>query len=111
MCDYLLMNLALLAQVTWASFRSQSVNGIKIQIWCILIPFLRLEIIHLKVAKKVAFSVMITDLSILVMTYIDFISFLNDPDKAKSYLKNQEKAPSKAPPIRQPRLPFDDLQL
>ena len=94
-----------------SSFLSQSRKGIKIQIWCILIAFLLLETIHLKVDKKVAFSVMITDLSILVMTYIDFISFLNDPYKAKSYLKNQEKAPSKAPPIKQPRLPFDDLQL
>lgn len=86
------------------NFLSQSRNGIIIQIWCILITFLLLEMIHMRVKRRVAFSVMLADLSILVMTYIDFLSFLNDPDKAKGIPKRIPKRPPSPLPIQ---LEFD----
>jgi hypothetical protein len=64
-------------------FLGESENAIKIQIWCAFIADLLIKIIQDKVkVKKWAFANIAGMIRQHLMTYIDIIKFLSDPDKA-----------------------------
>lgn len=69
-------------------FLGDSENAIKIQIWCALIADLLLKIIKKKCKGKWSFSNLAAMIRLHLMTYIDLLSFLKNPEK--SLIKNIE---------------------
>src|SRR5690606_19128948 len=75
-------------------FLGDNQNAIEIQIWCSLIALLLTEVFRSRVAKKWAFSNMVSLIRFHLMNYVHLIDFLNDPDKAlrKTVLKTHQLA-------------------
>jgi len=69
-------------------FLGDSENAIKIQIWAVLIADLLLKIIKTKCKSKWAFSNLAAMIRLHLMTYIDLMKFLKNPEK--SLKKNVE---------------------
>lgn len=68
-------------------FLGDSENAIKIQIWCALITDLLIKIVKDKVKRKWAFSNIAGMIRLHLMTYINLIKFLQNPEKAlRNYL-------------------------
>lgn len=63
-------------------FLGDSENAIKIQIWCALITDLLIKIVKDKVNRKWAFSNIAGMIRLHLMTYINLIKFLQNPEKA-----------------------------
>jgi len=70
-------------------FLGDNQNAIEIQIWVSHIVMLLIEVLKKKVTKKWAFSNMVSMLSTHIMSYIDAVKFLNNPEKAWSEKKTQ----------------------
>jgi hypothetical protein len=70
-------------------FLGDSVNAIKIQIWCSLIADLLLKIVKKAVAAKWSFSNLAAMVRLHLMTYIDIFSFLKAPEKSLMKLFKQ----------------------
>jgi hypothetical protein len=68
-------------------FLEDNQNAIEIQIWVSHIVMLLIEVLKKKVTRKWAFSNMISILSTHIMSYIDAVKFLNNPEKAWSEKK------------------------
>ena len=66
-------------------------NAIQIQIWCAMIANLLLTILRRTLTSRWAFSVMAKNVSILAMTYVDIIAYLNEPKKAKKLIQEKLK--------------------
>lgn len=62
-------------------FYGESANAIKIQIWVTLIANLLLTILQRGLVKSWSFSNLATIIRIVLMEYIDFYSFFNNPEK------------------------------
>jgi len=62
-------------------FLGESENAIKIQIWCALITDLLIKIVKDKVKRKWAFSNIASIIRLHLMTYINLIKFLQNPEK------------------------------
>lgn len=62
-------------------FYGESANAIKIQIWAVLIANLLLTLKKQQVRRKWSYSGMATTLRIILMSYIDFNSFFENPEK------------------------------
>jgi len=62
-------------------FFGESENAIKIQVWCVLIADLLIKIIQDRATKKWAYSNLSSIIKLHLMTYVDLLSFLNEPDK------------------------------
>ena len=71
-------------------FLGDNQNAIEIQIWVSHIVMLLIEVLKKRVTRKWAFSNMVSMLSTHIMSYIDAIKFLNNPEKAWSE-KNKAK--------------------
>ena len=70
-------------------FLGDNQNAIEIQIWVSHIVMLLIEVLKKKVTRKWAFSNMVSMLSTHIMSYIDAVKFLNNPEKAWSEKKKQ----------------------
>ena len=63
-------------------FLGDNPNAIKVQIWCALIADLLLKIIRKRCTRAWSFANLASMVRLHLMTYIDLISFLNQPEKA-----------------------------
>ena len=77
-------------------FYGDSVNAIQIQTWVVLIANLLITVLSRKIKRHCAFSQIVTMVRLTLMYYIDFISFMENPDKA--WLEITGKKNQKAPP-------------
>ena len=71
-------------------FLGDNQNAIEIQIWVSHIVMLLIEVLKKKVTRKWAFSNMVSMLSTHIMSYIDAVKFLNNPEKAWSEKKKDK---------------------
>ena len=62
-------------------FYGESANAIKIQIWVILIANLLLTIMNAQLKRKWSFSNLATVVRILLMCYVNFYAFFEQPEK------------------------------
>lgn len=65
-------------------FLGDNQNAIEIQIWVAFIAMLLIHVIKNRVKKRWAFSNMVSFVSFHLMSYIDIIKFLNNPEKCWS---------------------------
>lgn len=63
-------------------FLGDSENAIKIQIWCALIADLIVKLIKSLAGRKWSFSNLVSIIRIHLMTYIDLLDFLKNPEKS-----------------------------
>ena len=61
-------------------FYGESVNAIESQIWVCLIANLLLTVVNRKVKRRWAFSNLVTIVRLMLMYYVDILSFLEDPE-------------------------------
>ena len=62
-------------------FYGDSVNAIQIPTWCVLIANLLITVLSRSIKRKFAFSQVVTMIRLTLMYYINFISFMENPDK------------------------------
>ena len=62
-------------------FYGDSVNAIQIQTWVVLIANLLITVLSRSIKRKCAFSQVVTMVRLTLMYYIDFISFMENPDR------------------------------
>jgi hypothetical protein len=62
-------------------FFGESENAIKTQVWCALIADLLIKIIQDHTKRKWAYSNLSSIIKLHLMTYVDLMAFLNDPDR------------------------------
>lgn len=77
-------------------FYGDSVNAIQIQTWLVLIANLLITVISRSIKRNCAFSQVVTMLRLTLMYYINFITFMENPDKTWNDIL--EKESQKAPP-------------
>ena len=77
-------------------FYGDSVNAIQIQTWVVLIANLLITVLSRSLKKHCAFSQIVTMLRLTLMYYLDFLSFMEAPDKIWNDV--QAKNASNAPP-------------
>ena len=77
-------------------FYGDSVNAIQIQTWVVLIANLLITVLSRSIKRNCAFSQVVTMVRLTLMYYIDFISFMENPDK--TWYDILEKRVQKAPP-------------
>lgn len=64
------------------NFFGENENIIKIRVWSILIADLLTKIFKSKLKKNWSFSNLCSMIRIYLMTYVDLINFLNNPEKS-----------------------------
>ncbi len=69
-------------------FLGDSPNAIKIQIWCSLITDLLIKVIKDKVKRHWSFSNIASMIRLHLMTYIDLLKFLQNPEKSLTGYSN-----------------------
>ena len=76
-------------------FYGDSVNAIQIQTWVVLIANLLITVLSRSIKRKCAFSQVVTMVRLTLMYYIDFITFMENPDKTWENIlaKKRQKAP------------------
>ena len=81
-------------------FYGDSINAIQVQTWVVLIANLLCTIISRKIKRQCAFSQIVTMIRLMLMYYVDFTGFMEDPEKVwneisstcdKPPLENEEK--------------------
>ena len=81
-------------------FYGDSINAIQVQTWVVLIANLLCTIISRKIKRQCAFSQIVTMIRLMLMYYVDFAGFMEDPEKVwneisstcdKPPLENEEK--------------------
>jgi len=71
-------------------FLGDNQNAIEIQIWTSHILMLLIEVLKNKITRKWAFSNLVSMLRTHIMSYINAITFLNNPEQAWSENKNEK---------------------
>ena len=75
-------------------FYGDSVNAIQIQTWVVLIANLLITVISRSIRRNCAFSQVVTMVRLTLMYYIDFVAFMENPDKTwDDILTKTHKAP------------------
>ena len=76
-------------------FYGDSVNAIQIQTWVVLIANLLITVLSRNIKRNCAFSQVVTMLRLTLMYYINFIAFMEEPDKTWNDMldKKAEKSP------------------
>lgn len=74
-------------------FLGDNENAIKIQVWCSLITDLLVKVIQDKVKRKWSFANIAAMVRLHLMTYIDIVAFLNNPDKALLFYTPPDNSP------------------
>ena len=77
-------------------FYGDSVNAIQIQTWVVLIANLLITVLSRSIKRPCAFSQIVTMVRLTLMYYLDFRSFMENPDKNRQEI--QENMASKPPP-------------
>ena len=77
-------------------FYGDSVNAIQIQTWVVLIANLLITVMSRCIKRNCAFSQVVTMIRLTLMYYIDFIRFMENPDRTWDDIL--EKEARKAPP-------------
>ena len=81
-------------------FYGDSINAIQVQTWVVLIANLLCTIISRKIKRQCAFSQIVTMIRLMLMYYVDFTGFMEDPERVwneisstcdKPPLENEEK--------------------
>ncbi|HEY9113572.1 MAG TPA: IS4 family transposase [Bacteroidales bacterium] len=62
-------------------FLGESENAIKTQVWCVLIADLLIKVIQDRTKRKWAYSNLSSIIRLHLMTYVNLLSFLDNPDK------------------------------
>ena len=72
-----------------------SVNAIQIQTWVVLIANLLITVLSRSIKRHCAFSQVVTMVRLMLMYYVDFIAFMENPEKTwNDFLaKEMQKAP------------------
>ena len=76
-------------------FYGDSVNAIQIQTWVVLIANLLITVLSRSIKRHCAFSQVVTMVRFMLMYYVDFIAFMENPEKTwNDFLaKEMQKAP------------------
>jgi len=76
-------------------FYGDSVNAIQIQTWVVLIANLLLTVMSRSIKRHCAFSQIVTMVRLTLMYYINFVDFMENPDKTWNELlcKESQKSP------------------
>ena len=76
-------------------FYGDSVNAIQIQTWVVLIANLLITVLSRSIKRNCAFSQVVTMIRLTLMYYIDFIKFMENPDRTweDRLAREQQKAP------------------
>lgn len=76
-------------------FYGDSVNAIQIQTWVVLIANLLLTVLSRSIKRRCAFSQIVAMVRLTLMYYIDFVAFMENPDKTWQDITdaNHEKSP------------------
>ena len=76
-------------------FYGDSVNAIQIQTWVVLIANLLITVLSRSIKRRCAFSQVVTMVRLTLMYYIDFVAFMENPDKTWNNIlaKEGQKAP------------------
>lgn len=76
-------------------FYGDSVNAIQIQTWVVLIANLLITVLSRSIKRNCAFSQVVTMVRLTLMYYIDFVAFMENPDKTWEDIlaKETQKAP------------------
>ena len=76
-------------------FYGDSVNAIQIQTWVVLIANLLITVLSRSIKRHCAFSQVVTMIRLMLMYYVDFIAFMENPEKTwNDFLaKEMQKAP------------------
>jgi hypothetical protein len=76
-------------------FYGDSVNAIQIQTWVVLIANLLITVLSRSIKRNCAFSQVVTMIRLTLMYYINFISFMENPDKTWDDIleRNVQKVP------------------
>ena len=78
-------------------FYGESANAIKIQIWVILIANLLLTIMKAQLKRKWSFSNLSTVVRIMLMGYVDFYAFFEQPEKRWESIRSNRSPGSPEP--------------
>lgn len=78
-------------------FYGDSVNAIQVQTWVVLIANLLITVLSRSIKRHCAFSQIVTMVRLTLMYYIDFIAFMENPDKI--WDEAVAKTESNAPPL------------
>ena len=62
-------------------FYGDSVNAIQIQTWVVLIANLLIAVLSRSIKRNCAFSQVVTMVRLTLMYYIDFVAFMENPEK------------------------------
>ena len=62
-------------------FYGDSINAIQVQTWVVLIANLLCTIISRKIKRQCAFSQIVTMIRLMLMYYVDFTGFMEDPER------------------------------
>ena len=77
-------------------FYGESVNAIQIQTWVVLKANLLITVLSRSIKRHCAFSQVVTMVRLMLMYYVDFIAFMENPEKTwNDFLAKEEQ---KAPP-------------
>ena len=76
-------------------FYGDSVNAIQIQTWVVLIANLLITVLSRSIKRSCASSQIVTMVRLTLMYYIDFVAFMENPDKTWNNIlaKEGQKAP------------------
>ena len=76
-------------------FYGDSVNAIQIQTWVVLIANLLITVLSRSIKRHCAFSQVVTMVRLMLMYYVDFIAFMENPEKTWHDIiaKKIQKAP------------------
>ena len=76
-------------------FYGDSVNAIQIQTWVVLIANLLITVLSRSIKRHCAFSQVVTMVRLMLMYYVDFIAFMENPEKTWTdfLAKKIQKAP------------------
>lgn len=69
-------------------FLGDNENAIKIQIWCAFIADLLLKLVHVQLKRKWAFSNLSSIIRLHLMSYINLLDFLNNPEKLSANISH-----------------------
>jgi hypothetical protein len=78
-------------------FLGDNENAIKIQVWCALIADIILKVIKRSAGRNWSFSNLASTIRLHLMTYIDLMAFLKNPERALLSRKDTTKQPSLFP--------------
>ncbi len=88
-------------------FYGESANAIQVQIWVVLIANLLCTVLQRMVKRHVSFSRVVSFVGLMLMYYVDVVTFLEAPGRDEKLLNKNGSKGCKSPPTELPL--FDDF--